>query len=349
MDGTKLNELLGKLVGDVGAAASASLVVVGDRLGLYKALVARGPMTAADLAKATETSERYVAEWLNAQASAGYLQYDGGSNRYSMTPEQAMVFADDQSPASFAGCFQVIQAMWAGIPRMVENFRTGGGTLWGDQHPCLFEGTERFFRANYIANLVNSWIPALDGAKARLESGIQVADVGCGLGASTILMAKAFPKSRFFGFDSHDRSIEQARTRAREAGVEDRITFSVAKSTDYPGRGYGLIANFDCLHDMEDPIGAAKHARSAIAPDGAWMIVEPYANDRVQENLNPVGRVFYSASTMICVPHSLALKGPALGAQAGEGRLREVAVAGGFTRFRRATETPFNLILEARP
>ncbi len=349
IDEAKLNDFLGKVVGDVGAAMSGVLVVLGDKLGLYRALAAGGAMTPAELAKRTETTERYVREWLNAQAAGGYVTYDPANGRFTLPPEQAFCLADDTSPASVTGMFQITQAMWSGEPKMEEKFRSGGGVEWGHQHPCLFEGTERFFRSGYIGNLMSSWIPALDGVEAKLALGAKVADVGCGLGASTILMAKAFPKSTFVGFDSHQGSIETARKRAKEAGVDDRVKFEVAKSTDFTGTGYDLIANFDCLHDMEDPIGAAKHARAALAKDGTWLIVEPFASDKAEENHNPVGRVFYSASTMLCVPHSLALRGPGLGAQAGEARLREVVVGGGgFTRFRRATQTPFNLVLEAR-
>jgi 2-polyprenyl-3-methyl-5-hydroxy-6-metoxy-1,4-benzoquinol methylase len=350
IDQVKLNELLGKVVGDVGAAMSAALVVIGDKLGLYKAMAKAGPLTAAELAKRTETATRYISEWLNAQAASGYVLYDAATGSYKLSPEQAAAFADETSPASVPGLFHVTAAMWHGEEKMTENFRTGGGIAWGKQHPCLFEGTERFFRAGYIGNLTSSWLPALDGVQEKLLRGAKVADVGCGLGASTILMAKAFPNSRFFGFDSHEGSIETANRRARDAKVADRVSFAVAKSTDYPGDGYDLIAHFDCLHDMEDPAGAARHAKKTIAPDGTWMIVEPFAGDKAEQNHNAVGRVFYSASTMLCVPHSLAHHGPALGAQAGEARLRQVAVeGGGFTRFRRATETPFNIVLEARP
>jgi 2-polyprenyl-3-methyl-5-hydroxy-6-metoxy-1,4-benzoquinol methylase len=346
----KLQEFLGKVVGDVGAAMSAALVIIGDKLGLYRAMAAFGPITPTELAKRTETAERYVREWLNAQAAGGYVTYDAASGRYTLPPEQALALADEMSPAFVPGLFQVTQAMWNGEPKIEDNFRTGKGLEWGHQHPCLFEGTERFFRSGYIGNLTNAWIPALDGAEAKLNTGAKVADVGCGLGASTILMAKAYPKSRFFGFDYHVESIELANKRARDAQVQDRVTFQVAKSTDFPGKDYDLIAHFDCLHDMEDPVGAARWARQAIAADGNWMIVEPFASDKVEENHNIVGRVFYSASTMLCVPHSLAHRGPALGAQAGEARLREVvAIGGGFSRFRRATQTPFNLVLEARP
>ena len=350
IDETKLNEFMGKVVGDLGATMSGALLVLGDRLGLYKAMAASGPVTAAELSKRTETAERYVGEWLNAQAASGYVAYEAASGRYTLPPEQAFAFADDDSPAAVTGAFSVARAMWTALDEMETNFRTGGGLEWGHQHPSLFEGTERFFRAGYIGNLIGSWIPALDGVQAKLAAGATVADVGCGCGASTILMAKAFPKSTFRGFDYHQASIDTATRRAKEAGVADRVTFSVAKGTDYPCAGYDLVAHFDCLHDMEDPVGAARHARTTLAKDGTWLIVEPFSSDKVEENHNPVGRVYYSASTLLCVPHSLAHQGPALGAQAGEARLRDVVVTkGGFSRFRRAAETPFNLILEARP
>jgi 2-polyprenyl-3-methyl-5-hydroxy-6-metoxy-1,4-benzoquinol methylase len=350
IDEQKLNEFMSKIVGDLGATMSSALLVLGDRLGLYKAMAAAGPVTPAELATRSETAVRYVREWLDANAAAGYVTYDAATGRYTLPPEQAFAFADDQSPASVPGAFHIARAMWSGLDRMEQNFRTGAGLEWGQQHACLFEGTERFFRAGYIGNLVSAWIPALDGVKAKLEAGATVADVGCGLGASTILMAKAFPRSRFRGFDYHPGSIDLANRRARDAGVAERVTFSVAKSTDYPGTGYDLVTHFDCLHDMEDPAGAARHARASLAKDGTWMIVEPAAGDKPEQNHNPVGRVFYSASTLLCVPHSLSHDGPALGAQAGEARLRAVVVGeGGFTRLRRATETPFNMILEARP
>jgi SAM-dependent methyltransferase len=349
IDETKLNEFMGKVVGDVGAAMSAALVIIGDRLGLWRAMAAHGPVTPTELATRTETAERYVREWLNAQASGGYVTYDAASGRYTLPPEQAFALADPESPAFVPGLFQVTQAMWAAQAKMELNFKTGEGLEWGHHHPCLFEGTERFFRSGYIGNLMSAWIPALHGVEKKLQDGAKVADVGCGLGASTILMAKAFPKSTFFGFDYHAASIELAIKRAREAGVADRVHFAVAKSTDYPGNDYDLVAHFDCLHDMEDPVGAARHVRQTLANDGTWMIVEPFASDRAEENHNPVGRVFYSASTMLCVPHSLSHQGPALGAQAGERRLREVILdGGGFKTLRRATQTPFNLILEAK-
>ena len=350
VDPKKLDEFIGKVVGNVGAAMSSILVVLGDALGLYQAVRDAGPVLPGELAKKAGIAERYAQEWLNAQAAAGYLTYDPETRRYGIEPEQAVAFCEPDSPAYVPGFFQVAAAMWAGREQVTERFKTGDGLAWGEHHPCLFDGTARFFRSSYIGNLMSAWIPALDGVEAKLRAGARVADVGCGLGASTILMAKAFPRSRFWGFDSHPESIEQARKRARQEGVSDRVVFEVASSTNYPGEGYDLIAHFDSLHDMEDPAGAARHARRTIAPDGTWMIVEPFASDRPEENHNPVGCVYYSASTMLCVPHSLSQGGPALGAQAGESRLRKVvAEGGGFTRFRRATQTPFNLVLEARP
>jgi 2-polyprenyl-3-methyl-5-hydroxy-6-metoxy-1,4-benzoquinol methylase len=344
---TKLNEFMGRAVGDIGAAMSAVLVNIGDELGLYEAL-AESPSTPAELASRTNTVERYVREWLGNQAASGYVNYDPASGRYSMTEEQSFALAQEGSPAFVPGAFQVIAACFAARERITDCFKSGAGMEWGEHDAILFEGTERFFRPGYAANLVEKWLPALEGMVNKLQKGGSVADVGCGLGASTILMSQAYPRSRFIGFDYHEGSIRTARERARAAGVEDRVKFEVAKATDFPGKGYDLVAHFDCLHDMADPLGAARHVRETLAPEGAWMIVEPFANDRVEQNLNPVGRVFYGASTLLCVPTSLAGKGPALGAQAGEGRLREVVMAAGFRAFRRATETPFNLVLEAR-
>ncbi|HEY2147017.1 MAG TPA: class I SAM-dependent methyltransferase, partial [Pirellulales bacterium] len=278
----------------------------------------------------------------------GYVAYDPATDKYTLPPEQATALADENSPMFIGGAWEVIAAVFKAEPRMVENFRTGRGLDWGEHDCRLFSGTERFFRPNYRGNLVSSWIPALDGVETKLAAGAKVADVGCGHGASTILMAQSFPNSHFFGFDTHVPSIETAAERAREAGVADRVTFKEANSTNYPGSGFDLVAHFDCLHDMGDPVGAAKHTAETLARDGTWMIVEPRAADRVEGNLNPVGRVFYAASTMVCVPASLAHHGPALGAQAGQKRLSEVIAAGGFTRIRRAAETPFNLVLEAR-
>jgi SAM-dependent methyltransferase len=348
IDGDKLNAFMGRFVADFGAVLHAPLVVLGERLGLYKAL-ASGPSTAAELAKRTETHERYVAEWLAANAASGYVQYDAKTSKYSMTEEQVFTLADPTSPAYIPGAFLLARSVFIDEPTIEEAFKTGKGVGWHEHHSCLFEGTEKFFRPSYAGNLVSSWLPALEGVEAKLKAGAKVADVGCGHGASTIIMAKAFPKSTFFGFDYHDASIACARKAAKEVGVDDRVTFEVASAKTFPLRSYDLVANFDCLHDMGDPTGAAAHVLSTLAPGGTWMIVEPYAKDRLEDNLNPIGRIFYSASTMICTPASRAQEvGLALGAQAGEARLRDVVTKGGFTRFRRAAETPFNLVLEAR-
>jgi SAM-dependent methyltransferase len=350
IDENRLNSFLGQMLGDMGAALNAALVAVGDRLGLYKALAEFGPMDAAALAQRTGTAERYVREWLAAQAASRYVTYDAGTSTFRLEPEQVMVFADETSPAFLVGFFDITEAAFRAIPRITDAFRSGRGVGWHEHHRCLFCGTERFFRTSYRHHLLSEWLPALDGAVAKLSRGAAVADVGCGHGASTILMAQAFPASRFRGFDYHLPSIEQARKAADAAGVADRVTFEVAAATEFPGGNYDLVAFFDCLHDMGDPVGAAAHVRAALAPDGTWLIVEPFAHDRLADNLNPVGRIYYAASTMICTPASLSQGvGLALGAQAGELRLREVVTGGGFTRFRRATETPFNLVLEARP
>ena len=350
VDEARLNDFLGKMVGDLGAAFSAALVLVGDKLGLYRELAASGPLTPAALAERTHTAERYVREWLAAQAAAGYALFDAASGRYALSPEQAMVFAEEGGPAFMAGAFEIAAAMFRDEPKITEAFRTGRGVGWHEHDHCLFRGTERFFRPGYAAHLVAEWIPAIDGVQAKLERGARVADIGCGHGASTIEMAKAFPRSRFFGFDYHEQSIERARQLAAEAGVADRVEFAVAPAKAYPGSGYDLVAFFDCLHDMGDPVGAAAHVRETLAPDGAWLIVEPFAHDETKDNLNPVGRIYYAASTMLCTPASLSQEiGLGLGAQAGEKRVREVVAAGGLTRFRRATETPFNLVFEARP
>jgi len=349
IDEAKLQEFVGKAIGDIGSALTAALVVIGDKLGLYKGL-AQGPATSAELAARTHTAERYIREWLSAQAAAGYVSVDTTTQRFYLTDEQAMALADETSPAFVLGGFQAMTAAMKAEPKIAEGFRTGKGVGWHEHDPNLFIGTERFFRPGYQANLVNSWIPAFDGVERKLKAGGTVADVGCGLGASTILLGKAYPKSKVVGFDYHPQSIEQARERAKQAGVADHVTFEVASAKEYPGRNYDLVACFDCLHDMGDPVGAAKHVRSTVAEDGTWMVVEPFAHDELKDNLTPVGRVFYSASTMICTPASLAQEvGLALGAQAGEARLREVITQGGFTRVRRATETPFNMVLEARP
>ena len=349
VDPAKLQQFLGRMVGDLGAAMSAALVVLGDRLGLYKAL-ARGPASAAELTERTGLAERYLREWLAAQAAAGYVAYDGAARRFHMTPEQAAAFADEGGPAFLAGAFEIVSSVFQDEPKIAEAFRTGQGVGWHEHHPCLFRGTERFFRPGYAAHLVGQWLPALDGVVAKLEHGASVADIGCGHGASTILMAEAFPNSTFVGFDYHAPSIERARQAARDAGVHGRVWFETAGAKDYPGSRYDLVTFFDCLHDMGDPVGAAAHVRETLDPDGTWMIVEPFANDALEDNLNPIGRMFYAASTMICTPASLSQEvGLGLGAQAGEARLRAVVTQGGFSRFRRAQETPFNLILEARP
>ena len=348
VDEDKLNEFLGMAIGDMGAAMSASLILLGDRLGLYKALAAQ-PLTSTQLAEKTGTVERYVREWLANQAAGGYVQFDADDGTWSLSPEQAACLADPNGPVDIPGAYNIIEAVFHVLDRTTENFRTGAGLEWGDHHPCLFAGTERFFRAGYNANLVGSWLPALDGAVERLEAGAKVADVGCGHGASTVLMAQTYPNSTFIGYDYHAESVRVAAERAAEAGVPN-ARFEVADATSYADKDFDLIAFFDCLHDMADPVGVMQHTRAALKPDGIAMIVEPFAGDRVQDNLNPVGRMMYGASSQICVPVSLARNGPALGAQAGEARLRDVVVdKGGFTRFRRATETPFNLVFEARP
>jgi len=350
IDQGKMNAFIGRMLGDMGATMSAALVVVGDRLGLYKAMAEAGPMTPAMLARRTGTAERYVREWLAAQAASGYVAFDASTEQFHLEPEQAMVFANETSPIFMSGFFEIAEATFRAVPKITEGFRSGRGVGWHEHHRCLFCGTERFFRTSYNQHLVSAWLPALDGVVDKLRRGATVADVGCGHGASTILMAKEYPASRFFGFDYHLPSIEQARVAAEEADVAGRVTFEVAAAKDFPAQSYDLVAFFDCLHDMGDPIGAASHVRSALHPDGTWLIVEPFAHDRLVDNLNPVGRIYYAASTMICTPASLSQEvGLALGAQAGESRLRDVVTQGGFSRFRRATETPFNLVLEARP
>ena len=346
----RLNDLMGKLVGDLGAAMAGASILLGDRLGLYKAMADGEPVTTSGLAKRTGLNERYIREWLSSQAASGYVDYQPEKNAFSLSPEQAMAFAHEGSPAFFAGAFDIVQAAYLDEPKVAEAFRTGKGVGWHDHSKCLFSGTERFFRPGYNANLVSSWIPALDGVEEKLKAGAKVADVGCGHGSSTIIMAQAYPNSEFFGYDYHLPSIERARALAQEAGVSDRITFAQATAKDYPAKNYDLVAFFDCLHDMGDPVGAGKHVKETLAKDGAWMIVEPFAHDNLKDNLNPVGRVYYTASTFICTPASMSQEvALALGAQAGERRLRQVVTEAGFTRFRRATDTPFNMILEARP
>ena len=349
VDDQKLSDFVGRAVGDMGAALTAAGVVLGDKLGLYKAMAGAGPVSSQELAERTRTSERCVREWLNAQAAAGYVVYRPDLGKYELPEEQAVALANEESPFCVLGGFQAMTAAMRAVGKVTEAFRSGKGVGWHEHDPELFIGTERFFRPGYAANLTSSWIPALEDVEKKLRSGARVADVGCGHGASAILMAKAYPNSRFFGFDYHPASIESARQRAAEQGVGGRATFEVASAKDFPGT-FDLIAFFDCLHDMGDPVGAGKHVREALQPDGTWMIVEPFANDRVEENLNPIGRVYYGASTLICTPASLSQEvGLALGAQAGEARIRDVATRAGFHRFRRATETPFNIVFEARP
>ena len=349
LDMDKLNAFIGQFVGDLGAAVHAGMVVIGEKLGLYKAL-ATGPMTSAELAAATKTDERYVREWLASQAAGGYITYDEKAGKFSLSEEQAFTLAKDDSPAYLPGAFELALGSLAAVPRIAESFRTGAGMGWHEHADGVFHGCEKFFRPGYAANLVSAWIPALEGVKEKLEAGAKVADVGCGKGASTLLMAKAFPKSTFYGFDYHDKSIEGARESARQEGIADRVKFEVAKAKEYPGKGYDFVAVFDCLHDMGDPVGAAAHVRQSLAEDGTWMIVEPFANDNLKDNLNPVGRVYYAFSTLLCTPCSRSQEvGLCLGAQAGESRVRGVVTSAGFSRFRRASETPFNIVYEARP
>jgi len=349
LDMDKLNAFIGQFVTDLGASVHTGMVVIGEKLGLYKALNA-GPMTSRQLAAKTQTDERYLREWLSSQAAGGYITYHAETDTFSLSPEQSFALADEGSPAYLPGAFELALGSLAAVPRIAEAFRSGSGMGWHEHADGVFHGCEKFFRPGYAANLVSSWIPALTDVQAKLERGARVADVGCGKGASTLLMAKAFPKSRFYGFDYHDQSIEAAQEAAKHEGLADRVTFSVAKAKEFTGKDYDFVAVFDCLHDMGDPVGAAEHVRRSLAPDGTWMIVEPFANDQLKDNLNPVGRVYYSFSTLLCTPCSRSQEvGLCLGAQAGEEKIREVVRSAGFTRFRRATQTPFNIVYEARP
>jgi SAM-dependent methyltransferase len=349
LDMEKLNAFVGRFVGDLGAAAHAGMVVIGERLGLYKALSSQ-PMTSAELSAKTSTDERYVREWLASQAAGGYVTYDDKTGKFSLTEEQAFTLANEDSPAYLPGAFELALGSLAAVPRIIESFRTGAGMGWHEHDEGVFHGCEKFFRPGYAANLVSSWIPSLDGVQPKLESGARVADVGCGKGASSILMAQAFPNSRFFGFDYHDQSIAGARDSAKRQGIADRLTFEVAKAKEYPGTDYDFVTVFDSLHDMGDPVGAATHVLQSLRSDGTWMIVEPFANDDLKDNLNPVGRVYYSFSTLLCTPCSRSQEvGLCLGAQSGEARIRDVVTKAGFSRFRRAAETPFNIVYEARP
>ena len=349
IDEDKLNEFMGQFVGDLGAALSVPLILIGDKLGLYRAMADSEPVTSEQLAERTECRERYVREWLCQQAASGYVEYDAEDGTFRLPPEQAMALTDEQSPAFIPGAFQLVAAVVKDEPQIAERFRSGEGFGWHEHHHDLYEGTERFFRPGYLASLVDSWLPALDGVVAKLSGGARVADIGCGHGASTILMAEAFPESEFVGSDYHEESVEAARRASERAGVGDRVSFDVASARDFAGGPFDLVCVFDALHDMGDPVGAARHVREELAEDGTWMVVEPQAGDAIEDNLNPVGRIFYGGSTMLCTPASLSQEvGLALGAQAGERRLTDVLQEGGFSRVQRVAETPFNMVLEAR-
>jgi SAM-dependent methyltransferase len=350
IDETKLNKIVQKVIEDIGATFHAPLVLIGEKLGLFKAMAGAGLLTARELAQRTGTFERYVAEWLPAMASGGYVEYDPESGRYFLTPEQVFAFAEEKGPAYMPGAFQAATAAIRSEAKIAEAFRTGNGVGWHDHDPELYLGAERFYKPNYVANLLSSWLPALYGVEKKLQEGARVADVGCGYGVSTILMAQAFPNSCFYGFDYHELSIQWARQRAEEAGVLDRVAFEALSAKDMPGDQYDLITMFDCLHDMGDPVGVAQHMRKKIKNDGTWMIVEPFAGDRVEDNFTPVGRLFYCASVLLCTSGAIAQEGQmVLGGQAGEARIREVVTAGGFSHFRRAAQTPINLVFEAKP
>jgi 2-polyprenyl-3-methyl-5-hydroxy-6-metoxy-1,4-benzoquinol methylase len=351
IDEQKLHEFMIKAVGDIASTMSAMLVIIGDRLGLYKAMAEfEYPITSEELAKKTSTNERYIREWLANQAAGGYITYNAANEKYTLPSEQAMALADENSPVFVHGAYQSIKSFFKDEEKFIEVFKTGKGLRWGEHNHDLFEGTARFFKPNYIGNLVSSWIPSLDGIEEKLKEGAKVADIGCGYGISTILMAKAYPNSKFYGFDNHNPSIEQAKEQSRKEGITGNVEFSsVSASDESIGNDYDLITFFDCLHDMGDPIGAMKFAKQSLKPDGTCMIIEPMANDKVEDNLNLVGRIYYAASTVVCVPNSLADNGPALGAQAGEKKIKEISEAAGFTQFRRATQTPFNIIYEVKP
>jgi SAM-dependent methyltransferase len=349
IDTEKLMGFVFRAVDEVGATLNTALVVMGDRLGLYRAMAGAGPLTPAELAERTGTAERYVREWLNAQAAGAFIDYDPDASRYTLCAEYAIALTDESSPAYLPGFFQIALGALTDSPSITEAARTGAGIGWHDHNRDVFEGCERFFRPSYNASLTSTWLPALDGVVAKLQHGAKVADVGCGHGASTILMAQEFPASTFVGSDYHEGSITTARHRAAIAGVADRVSFEVAPASSYAGSGYDLVTMFDCLHDMGDPVGAARHVRESLKADGTWLIVEPAAGDRVEDNLNPVGRAYYGFSTLLCTPASLSQDvGLALGAQAGESRIRDVVTTAGLSRFRRVSETPFNLVFEAR-
>jgi len=349
-DAERLEQFVFRAVDEVGATLNAALVVMGDRLGLYRALAGAGALTAAELAARTGTAERYVREWLNAQAAGGYVAYHAADGRYSLPPEQTVALTDEHSPAYLPGFFQIALGSVLDSPRITDAVRSGDGVGWHEHNHDVHDGCERFFRPSYNAHLIGSWLPALDGVVEQLERGARVADVGCGHGASTILMAQAFPRSTFVGSDYHAASIDVARVRARTEGVEDRVSFEVAPAGAYSGGDYDLVTMFDCLHDMGDPVGAARHVRATLAPQGTWMVVEPAAGDRVEDNLNPIGRAYYGFSTLLCTPASLSqYVGLALGAQAGPALIERVITDAGFDHVRRAAQTPFHLVFEARP
>ena len=348
IDEQKLHEFMLKAVGDIGSTCSSMLVIIGEKLGLYKAMKESEPITSEELAKKTNTNERYIREWLANQAAGGYITYNPKDGKYTLPPEQAMALADENSPVYILGVYQTIRSLFQDENKFIEMFQSQKGLRWGEHHPDLFEGTARFFKPAYIGNLLNSWIPSLDGVEEKLKKGAKVADIGCGYGISTTIMAKAFPNSKFYGFDNHTHSIEQAIKQANEEGVTENIEFNSISANESIGNDYDLITFFDCLHDMGDPIGAMKFAKQSLKQDGTCMIVEPMANDKIEDNLNLVGRVYYAASTLICVPNSLADNGPALGAQAGEKKIKEVVEAAGFTRFKRAAQTPFNIVYEVK-
>ena len=352
IDEQKLHEFMLKAAGDIASTLSAMLLIIGDRPGLYKAMADSGkPLTSEELAKKTNTNERLIREWLANQVAGGYITYNSSDGKYMLPPEQAMALADENSPVYIHGAYQAIRSYFKDEDKLVEMFKTGKGLRWGEHHHDLFEGSALFFKPNYVGNLVSSWIPSLEGVEEKLKQGrAKVADIGCGYGISTILMAKAYPNSKFYGFDNHGPSIEQAKEQAKKEGVTRNIEFYTVSANDESiGNDYDLITFFDCLHDMSDPVGAMKFAKQSLKSDGTCMIIEPMANDKLEDNLNLVGRTFYAASTLVCVPNSLADNGPALGAQAGEKRIKELVEAAGFTKFRRATQTPFNIIYEAKP
>ena len=349
IDSKKLEEFVMKAVADMGSSLSAMMVMLGEKLGLYKALQQNGPLTSEELSNKTNTSERYIREWLASQAASGYISYNPSDRKFSISPENAMVLADENSPAYLLGGYQILRSIFKDEDKFVKIFQTGEGLRWGEHHHDLFEGTAKFFKPSYMSNLVSSWIPSLEGVEEKLKKGAKVADIGCGYGVSTAIMAKAYPNSQFYGFDNHLPSIEKAKEHASKYNINENIKFSLVSANESIGNDYDLVAFFDCLHDMGDPLGALKFARQSLKNDGTCMIVEPMANDNIEENLNLVGRIYYSASSLICVPNSLADNGIALGAQAGEKRIKDLVHKAGFTKFKRSAQTPFNIVYQAKP